>query len=128
MSYQFSEEDLSGITRSVMALLHDWGIAPADQIRLLGLPEHTKPRALSRYRNGAPLPHEDDVLRRAHHLLSIANSLEIAFPHNAALANYWVTTECDLFGGRTPLAIMLEEGADGIERMARYLNAGFEAW
>lgn len=128
MAYQFSEQDLVGITRSVMELLSQWYVEPADQVRLLGLPEDTKPRSLARLRTGTPLPHKEEVLRRAQLLLSIANSLDLAFPHNPALANYWVTTESDLLGGRKPLTIMLEEGVEGIERIARYLDNSFEAW
>jgi len=126
MSSQFSEDDLVQIARSVMSLLHDWEVEPAQQVALLGLPPETKPRELSRYRSGTPFPHDRDLLVRARHLLSISNSLDTAFPHNPMLANFWVTTGNEFFGNRAPLELMLEHGVDGIERVARYLDNSFD--
>jgi hypothetical protein len=126
MSGQFSEDDLVQIARSVMSLLHDWEIDPRLQAALLGLPPDTKPRVLSRYRSGTPFPHDRDLLLRAKHLLSISNSLDTAFPHNPMLANFWITTENEFFGNRAPLELMLEQGIEGIERVARYLDNSFD--
>jgi len=108
--------------RAVMTLLDDWGVAPDQRIVLLGLPAATKPRALTRYRQDTPLPDEPDLLHRVERLLAIQHALEFTFPHNPQMASYWITTDNDWFGGRTPIDIMLTGGLAGIEQVARHLE------
>jgi hypothetical protein len=122
MNTRFSHEDRADFASAAIRVLNEWGVEPQDQVTLLGMPENTRPRALLRHANGTPLPDENNLHLRIKHLLSIEHSLATAFPHNTALANYWVTTANQYFGNRTPLDIMLEHGVDGMETVARFLD------
>ena len=123
MNTTFSHEDRANFASAVIQVLNDWGIAARDQVALLGMPEDTRPRALLRHASGTPLPEDDDLFLRIKYLLSIEHSLSTAFPHNTALANYWVTTGNRYFSDRSPLDVMLERGVDGMEAVANFLDS-----
>ena len=109
----------------VQRILDDWGVAPGQQAVLLGSPGPARGRG----RRAAPLALTPDhaTLARLSHLLSIERAVRTAFPHNVAMARYWVTTPHHLFGDQTPLAVMLEGGVEGMERIVAYLNCT-ETW
>ena len=122
MPNELNESQRQALSRSVMELLDAWQVAPADQINLLGLGTKTQSRMLIRFRSGTPLPNDQTVMKRASDLLAIGAALLTAFPHSIQAANLWVTTPNINFGKRTPLSVMLENGADGIERILRSLD------
>jgi hypothetical protein len=118
-------EHVSEIAAVVRRILDDWGVEPGDQALLLGSPAPARGRG----RRGAPLPLAPDraTLARLSHLLSIERAVRTAFPHNAVMARYWVTTPHPLFSDQTPLAVMLAGGVEGMERIVGYLNCT-ETW
>jgi len=115
------------LIKTVLETLTNWDVKPQDQITLLGLPKDTKPRTLGRFRVGALLPQADDFLQRAHYILSIQNAVNSIFPHNAAAANYWVTTPNGYFGGKSPLEAMLNNDIEGMKYVVDHLN-GVDGW
>jgi hypothetical protein len=125
MEHILSPEEQEALARTVVNIMDNWKVAPEHQVILLGLPEGTKPRALTRHRQGQALPNETEVLERCQHLLSIQTSLDTMFPHNTAMADYWVTTANSYFNDKSPLEIMLEEGLPGIRLVAGHLNNSF---
>lgn len=128
MAELYTHDERTDFARAALNIMDGWGLEPDQQIALLGMPTDTKPRELVRFRNGsAPLPDERELLVRVRCLLSIQHSLESAFPHNPILANYWVTTANQYFNDHTPLSVMLRDGVEGMEWIARYLD-GSEQW
>lgn len=107
-------------------VLDKWGIEPRDRIRLLGLPQGTAPRALQKYCMGAPLPDQQAFLHRASHLLAIENAVTSLFPGSPAMAAYWVTTPSNSLGGKSPLAIMLEQDLAGMHFILDHLNGEWQ--
>lgn len=103
-----------------------WDIDQKEQINLLGLPSHLKPRALNKYKTEA-LPDDDETRERLDAFINIHHALLHAFPHNESLANYWITTESDMFYGKRPLDVMLNSGLDGIRYVLDHLRQG-EQW
>ncbi len=122
MAAQLTEADLVELASRIMSLLDAWKVEPAQRVTLLGLPADTRPRHLSRYREGAPFPHDQEVLTRAENFLSIHDALYTTFPHNQAMARMWITTPNRYFDNHTPLQIMLEGGMEGIRRVRRHLD------
>jgi len=120
-------ENNAEIARTVLSMFQNWGIDPGDQVKLLGLPSSVRSRVLNKYRNGYPLPDNEDCIMRVACLFAIQNAVSSLFPHNAKAADYWVTTPFDFFVGHTPLQIMLNEGIDGMKRVLNYLN-GIQDW
>lgn len=110
-------------TRDVLKLFGMWKIDQKEQINLLGLPTHTKPRTLNRYKTEA-LPDDNETQERISAFISIHHALLHAFPHNESLANYWITTESDMFYGKRPLDVMLNSGLDGIRYVLGHLTQG----
>lgn len=123
MTAHFSPAERTRFGRAVMALFDQWHIDAADGRALLGVPDDTRSRTLAQYRQGAsPLPDDAQIMARVKHFLSIEQSLDFMFPHNPALANYWITTESPRFGDRAPLQLMLDEGLAGIQAVAGHLD------
>jgi len=120
-------ENNSEIARTILSIFQSWGISPADQIKLLGLPSGSRSRVLTKYRNGFPLPDNEECTMRVAYLFAIQNAVSSLFPHNAKAADYWITTQFDYFVNHTPLEIILNEGVDGMKRVLNYLN-GIEDW
>jgi hypothetical protein len=94
-----------------------------DQTRLLGLPEKDAGRRFRRYRLGTALPDDREIWTRVALLLRIDGAANQLFPHSALSANLWVTTPNRRFAGKTPLALMLEQGLEGISRVERALDS-----
>jgi hypothetical protein len=114
------------LTRDVFKLFSMWKIEQKEQINLLGLPSHIKPRALNKYQTET-LPEDDETQERLNAFLEMHEALLHAFPHNESLANYWVTTESDLFYGKRPLDVMLNSGLEGIHYVLNHLKQS-EQW
>ena len=83
MAAELSDNERTQLGQIVTEIFDSWGVKDEMQIILLGLPEDTKPRQLTRFRHGQqPLPQEDELLDRAKHILGIQQSLGIMFPLN----------------------------------------------
>lgn len=119
---------MAELSRDVFNLFGMWGIEPRDQITLLGLPEETRPRALTHYRSEPSSIPDDDITReRFISFIAMHEALLHAFPHNESLANYWVTTESDFFYGKSPLDVMLNSDIEGIRYVLSHLKQD-ESW
>lgn len=117
MTNNLSPEERTNLAMLVMSILDEWRLVPNEQIFLLGLPDDTKPRELSRYRNGsAPLPEDDGILSHAQHVLGIQESLHVVFPLNRNMPLFWLTHRNKTLNG-IPLQVMLDEGLGGMRRV-----------
>lgn len=122
MTAVLTEEERTRLALLVMHIFEEWQVEGAQQLMLLGLPETTSTRVLTRYRRGtAPLPEDDATLERAKHLLGIQHSLHVVFPRNPYMPSFWVKNHNRRLKG-APLAIMLEEGLSGMHRIWRHLD------
>lgn len=121
-----SYEDRCDLARRIVALLDDWGVRAADQVRLLGLPPDTRPRAMKRYREATPLPADARIMERVEHLAGIADALRTANPRNAKAGAFWMNRANHRFDNRTPLATMIEDGLDGVIAVRAHLDCAFD--
>jgi hypothetical protein len=119
MPERLSAEEKVALTRRVLTVLSAWQVEPMEQGQLLGLPAKDSGRRFRRYRAGAPLPDEREIWTRVALLLRIENAAQQLFPHSALSANLWVTSPNRRFGGRTPLALMLDQGLEGMRHVER---------
>lgn len=117
-----TEQQRLELAQTVMEFLDAWRVRPNEQLMLLGLDGQTRSRTLARYRQGTPLPDDDQVLRRAYDLVAIGRALLTVFPHSAPSACLWVTTPHANFGNRTPLEVMLNDREHGIGRILLSLD------
>jgi hypothetical protein len=114
------------ITRIIVHILDEWGVRPADQVRLLGLPASTRPRAMKRYHEDTPLPDDPAVWRRVHHIAGIAEALRTSYPLNPKMGGVWLNRTNYRFDNRTPLASMLEDGINGMEAVHVHLDCSYD--
>lgn len=119
---QYSPEDRLQIGRMIMLLLDQWEVDPGDRIRLLGLPETTKKRALERFRHETPLPNDEKLFLRIEHLTAIYESLLTTFPHNHSMGKIWMHTRNRRFRRQTPLQWMVSEEMVGIKQVLGHLD------
>lgn len=116
-----SREGRAALARLITRLFDHWQLSTADQAALLGLSEASR-SSLARYRRGEPLADSRDLVERAGHLLAIHRSLRILFPHNRTLAYRWPTLPNTVFGGRTPVQVVREDGFLGLLTVRRELD------
>jgi hypothetical protein len=114
------------LTRGVMAILDHWAVPAAAQIRLLALPDATKPRSLHRYHQDTPLPDEPEIMERIEHLIGIADALRTSYPRNASMDAQWLNTVNARFDNRTPLEVMVEDGLDGVVAVRVLLDCAYD--
>jgi hypothetical protein len=96
-------------------------LSPGEQLALLGMSPKSG-RSLSMYRRGErALPAGRDALDRAGYLIGMHADLRMLFPEDEQLRYGWVRRANAALGGRTPLQVMLEDGHQGLSRMARFL-------
>ena len=111
-----SPETRQALAEAVLAVLGDWGVAPAKQAELLGLADAAP---LSQ---GQPLPDDPGVLERAGHLLGIERALKRRYPDDPAARHAWLMLPAAELGGQPPLRVMLD-GVEGIKRVRSLLEA-----
>ena len=109
------------LTAAVLEILDDWQTSPAQQLRLLGLDAESG-RRMMRFRNGMPLPDDPVTQRHIRALLAIASGLSHIMPHTAHAGAAWLHGPGKQFGGATPLEYMLENGLEGLERIANLIS------
>lgn len=116
----------ASLAMTVMEVLDHWGVPPAQQVELLGLPSGTRPRSLIRYRNGEPFPDHEAIMRRASCILGINHALQNLYPHSSIAADHWVSSPNPRYNGSTPLSVMLGQGLPAMERLVEQLNGSGE--
>lgn len=119
-------EDRLQLARMILNLLEEWGVEPAGQVLLLGLPEETKPRSMARYGRDLPLPEDAEVMERVEHLVGIADALRTSFPRNARMGTLWLNQRNNRFDDRVPLDVMLEDGLAGVIAVRAHLDCAFD--
>lgn len=122
----FDHETQQRRTREVLHIIAEWKVPSAAQPGLLGLPEDVRYRHLDRYRGDEPLPDETDIQQRIDHLLGIADALHTTYPRNPNMGPLWLSSGCRQFGGRKPMAILLEDGLAGLEQVRSHLDCSYE--
>lgn len=123
---QFSEEARIEIARNTMMLLDNWGLSNAEKRDILNFPESTRIRSMRQFYNGKPFPDVPAVLERVEHLVGIADALRTSYPLNENMPAFWLNKTNQLFGNRTPLNCMLEDGLDGIVAVRVHLDCAYD--
>lgn len=110
------------LARVVAVLFGKWELPGDAQLALLGMSPESR-KLLPQYRRGErALPNARDTLDRAGYLLGIHKGLRLLFPEDEELRYGWIRRANTLLGGRTPLAVMLEDGLVGLARIARFVD------
>ena len=117
----YTQQEREQLATVVMGVLNEWNIREEFQLALLGLPEETATRELTKFGRGKALPDEPDLLDRAVHIIGINQALHVVFPLNPKMPGFWLTTRSRFFRG-APLTIMLEEGLSGMDRVWSHLD------
>lgn len=113
-------EARKSLAKQLARLFDLWGLSGQEQAAVLGLAEDNR-STLARYRKGAPLADNRDLLERAGHLLAIHASLRLMFPQNRDLAYGWMRAQNRRLGAR-PVDIARERGFEGLLALRRYLD------
>ncbi len=122
-----SQEDRIYLTRSIINLLESWGVGLTEQIAILALPSEFTARSMRRFQTDTPFPDNADVLERIEHLIGIADALRTTFPRNPQMGPLWMHRRNKHFRRRTPVALMVEDGLDGVIAVRTHLDCSF-AW
>ena len=120
-----SHNERVGLTHDLVELLDSWGVRDTDKAKILGLPGPA--RAFKRYRDGTPLPLDQQVLWHVEHLLGIADALRTTFPRNAGMGGYWMNKPNRHLKHRSPLAVLIQDGLPGLTRVRAHLDCTY-AW
>lgn len=121
MSVVLSEEERTRLAELVMSIFEEWQLNAEQQLSLLGLPEGTKSRELTRWRRGTPFPQDEALLIRAKHVLGIQEALHVVFPLNPRMPIFWLNNRNRYFK-IAPLHVMIDEGLPGMNRVWRHLD------
>lgn len=106
--------------RAFFPLAAAWGLSVAEQRALLGWPPVS---TFHKYKSGNPGTLSFDTLTRISLVLGIYKALQILYP-DPVLADAWVRmpNTHPMFGGRSPMALMTQDGMDGLLRVRRLLD------
>jgi hypothetical protein len=118
-------DDRIALTRAVMAMLDDWGLASTEIIQLLGLPSKTRLRQLEHFRHNKPFPDNEQIMMRIEHLVGIADALRTSYPRNARMGTIWLRRPHRRLSYRTPLATMIEGGVKGLRSVRAELDCAY---
>jgi hypothetical protein len=107
--------------RAFFPIAAAWNLSVVEQRALLGWPPAS---TFHKYKSGHAGALSFDTLTRLSLVLGIYKALHILYPE-PALADAWVRmpNTNQVFGGNPPLALMLDEGIDGLYRVRRLLDA-----
>jgi hypothetical protein len=103
-----------------------WGLSVHEQRALLGWPAAS---TYHKYKAGDHGTLAFDTLTRLSLVLGIYKSLQVLYPE-PPFADAWVRmpNANPLFGGRPPIALMVDAGIDGLFRVRRLLDARRGGW
>jgi hypothetical protein len=106
--------------RTFFPIAAAWGLNVAEQRGLLGWPPSS---TFHKYKSGHPGTLSFDTLTRLSLVLGIYKALQLLYPE-PALADAWVRlpNSNDIFGGKPPLSLMIDDGIDGLYRVRRLLD------
>ena len=106
--------------RTFFNIAADWQLSVVEQRALLGWPAAS---TYHKYKAGEHGALSFDTLTRLSLILGIYKSLHILYPERA-FADRWLRLPNSnaLFGGGTPLALMIDAGIDGLYRVRRLLD------
>jgi hypothetical protein len=122
-----THDEQINLTLRVITVLDEWRLTSADKICLLALPDETRTRSIQKYQQGdTPLPFDDTVREHVEHLLGISASLRLANPRNTAAGSLWLHRPHRRFDNRTPMAVMLADGLDGIVEIRKEIDCSFD--
>ena len=98
--------------RTFFRIAAAWGLSVTEQRGLLGWPAAS---TYHKYKAGEHGALSYDTLTRLSLLLGIYKSLQVLYPE-PAFADAWIRmpNSNPLFGGRPPLALLIDAGSDGL--------------
>jgi len=120
-----SLSDRLAITRGTMNLFESWGLRTDEMMALLDL--QGKPRSFTQYRTAKPFPDEPGLMRRIEYLVRIDDALRTTYPTNPGMGKRWLRQRNQKFSRHTPLAMMINEGEQGLIYVLSRLDCTF-AW
>jgi Protein of unknown function (DUF2384) len=112
--------------RTFFNIAATWGLSVNEQRGLLGWPA---PSTYHKYKSGHVGTLSYDTLVRLSLVTGIYKALHILYPE-PELADQWIKlrNSNELFGGGTPLRVMVDGGIDGLYRVRRLLDARRGGW
>ena len=114
----FSAQEMTGLTKAVIHHMDEWKISSEEMLGILGLGETVHTRHLQQYRQGdKTFPQTADMMNRIDHIVGIADALRTTFPFSSQMRVMWLRKPHRRFQRRQPLAVMLQEGTDGLMRV-----------
>jgi hypothetical protein len=120
-------DERCSLTRRIMSLLEGWNLGASDILVLLQLPASIQARNLLRYRDEECFPDDPQVNRRLSYLVRIEDALHTYFPRNPEMRHLWVKRANKKFNKRAPIAVMVEDGENGLISVLSHLDCTF-AW
>lgn len=121
-----NDAELQLRTEQALSQLADWQLSAEDVVNLLGLPEEIKARHLPSYLKGErKLPASAELQVRLEHIGGISEALTTTFPFSAQMRLMWLRRPHRRFQQRTPLAVMLEEGIDGLQKVRMDVDCAY---
>ena len=113
-------------TKTIMAMLDNWGVSHENKILLLDLPPEIKTRVVRRFYIDRPLPDDAQVGERIEHLLGIADAIRTSYPLNGQMAAFWLNKKNQRFDDKTPLEYMLEGGTENVIAIRAHLDCAWD--
>ncbi len=112
---------LSGAAlRGFFGIARAWQLGVAEERGLLGWPPAS---TFHKYKSGEAGPLSLDTLTRISLVLGIYKSLHVLYPQPVFADNWMRMPNTNaLFGGRTPLAFVVDAGLDGLFQLRRLLD------
>lgn len=106
--------------RAFFPIAAAWDLSVVEQRALLGWPAAS---TFHKYKSGSSGTLSFDTLTRLSLILGIYKALQLLYPE-PALADAWVRmpNSNEVFGGNPPLALMMDDGIDGLYRVRRLLD------
>lgn len=118
MQTSYSAEEMGALTRAVIRHMDEWKISAEEMLAILGLADEVRPRHLQQYRQGDKVfPQTSAMMDRIDHIVGIADALRTTFPFSSQMRVMWLRKPHRRFQRREPLAVMLDEGADGLMKV-----------
>lgn len=106
--------------RTFFNIARAWQLTTSEERALLGWPASS---TFHKYKSGDHGTLSYDTLTRVSLVVGIYKSLQILYPE-PQFADRWIRmpNSHPLFGGRPPLALMIDDGIDGLHRVRRLLD------